>query len=503
MNTGQDLRHTISLILDSVSFFIPEIILASGILVMLCAGLILHKRRDNLKIQNLLIVLAGFIMAASLTSTASQWTTFDTRIFFFSNMLAGDNVATWLKLLFDIGGILTLVMSFRKESAKHLSEYLCLLLATILGAHLLVMSVNLVMVFLSLELISISSYVLAGFAFNKQGTEGSLKYFLFGSVASAIMLYGFSILYGITGTLNFSDTTFIDVIAAEFSPLLFIAVLMSFAGFFYKIAAVPMHPWAPDIYEAATMPVVAFFSVVPKLAGIGILVRFTASLGDIPSDYSLQFIIGLIAIVTLSIGNLSALWQRRPKRLMAYSSIAQTGFLLVGIASFLTEGIQFMLFYATVYLLANFLVFICLQFFEDKSLRTVEDFAGTGRHFTWPSIALLFGLISLTGLPPTGGFMAKLFIFSSLWKAWETTEKSILMWLFVVGLLNTVISLFYYLRIPYHAFLKTSAETMYHPNGKKYGLTNFFVIVLVLLILLMFIQPNMLMGWINRIKFVF
>lgn len=503
MNTGQDLRNTISLILDSVSFFIPEIILAGGIVVILCSGLILHAKRNKIKVQYLLQALAGFIMLAALTGTLSQWTVFATQVFFFSDMLLGDNIATYLKLLFDVGGLFTVLMSLRKEPSEYLPEYLCLILATILGAHLLVMSTNLVMVFLSLELISISSYVLAGFAFSKQAAEGSLKYFIFGSVASAIMLYGFSLLYGISGTINFSDPAFTSIVASEFSPLLFIAVLMSFAGFFYKIAAVPMHPWAPDIYEAATMPVVAFFSVVPKLAGMGILIRFTATIADSASDYNWQFIIGFIAIITLSAGNLSAIWQQRPKRLMAYSSIAQTGFLLVGIAAFLTEGIHFMLFYATAYLIANFLVFVCLQYFENKGIKTIEDFSGAGRNFAWPSIALLFGLISLTGLPPTGGFMAKIFIFSSLWKAWETTEKSILIWLFIIGLMNTVISLFYYLRIPYQAFLKTSAEPMHHQDGKKLGLTNFFMIVLVLLILLMFLQPNILMGWINRIKFVF
>lgn len=503
MITEEDLTGKINLIQESLSFFIPEIILGSSVVFILFLGLLLRSRVEKIKMQRLLLVTAAILIMVSASLQLFQLHQFVEPENMFG-MLRNDNISTYLKILFDTGGLFTLLMSFRKEPGKYITEYISLIFAIVLGSHLLVMSVNFVMVFLSLELISLSSYVLAGFSFNRQGTEGSMKYFLFGSVASAIMVYGFSILYGLTGTLHFSSAEFSAALMPDSSPLFFISTLMCLAGFLYKIAAVPMHPWAPDIYEAAPIPVVAFFSVVPKLAGIGILVQFmrALNLSDQPY-YDWQFIVSVISIITLTVGNFSALWQKRPKRLMAYSSIAQSGFLLTGIAAMLPEGIHFMLFYAAIYLVMNFLVFLYLQYFEDHNIIVIDDFAGQSRRFAWPLIALLIGLISLTGLPPTGGFMAKIFIFSSLWKAYESSEKSILMWLLIVGLLNTVVSLFYYLRIPYYAFLKPGTDKVAIQPANSFTFTNFFGLILVLLILLTFLQPNLLMGWINRINFVF
>jgi NADH-quinone oxidoreductase subunit N len=313
-------------------------------------------------------------------------------------------------------------------------------------------------------------------------------------------LYGFSILYGFTGTLNFLSAEFAVGLSSHNTPLFFMAGIMCFGGFLYKIAAFPMHPWAPDVYEAAPMPVIALFSVVPKLAGLGVFTRFVFAINlSGQSNFDWQSITSVIAILTLTVGNFSALWQKRPKRLMAYSSIAQSGFLLIGIVAFLPEGIHFMMFYATVYLVMNFLVFICLQYFERQNIMTVDDFAGKGKYFIWPSIALLTGFISLTGLPPTGGFMAKFFIFSSLWKSYEASGKSMLAWLFIIGLLNTVIALFYYLRIPYYAFLKSGANL---PTVNSLTAKNLFSLFLVLLLVVLFFQPNLLMSWINRINFV-
>ena len=185
---------------------------------------------------------------------------------------------------------------------------------------------------------------------------------------------------------------------------------------------------------------------------------------------------------------------------MAYSSIAQSGFMLVGIAAFLPQGIHFMLFYACVYLLMNFLVFMYLQYFEDAGIDSIPAFSGKGRSFAWPSIFILVGMISLTGLPPTAGFIGKLFVFSSLWQAYQETDKSVLSALFVFGLINTVISLFYYLRIPYFLFLKQPEPA--EPQNLNNAAVNFFGILLVLALLSLFFMPSLLMGWINKITFV-
>ncbi|MEX1239645.1 MAG: proton-conducting transporter membrane subunit, partial [Cyclobacteriaceae bacterium] len=279
-----------------------------------------------------------------------------------------------------------------------------------------------------------------------------------------------------------------------------IAGLMGLAGFLFKMAAAPMHAWAPDVYQAAPMPVIAFLSVGPKLAAIGILTKFVLAVHLFgQGEFDWQVIIAAIAILTITIGNFSALWQKNPKRMMAYSSIAQSGFLLVGLAAFLPQGLHFMLFYAAIYLLMNFSVFVYLSWFEKQGIATTDSFAGKGKGFIWASIGLTVGLIALTGIPPTSGFTAKLFIFSSLWESYEETRKSLLIWLLIFGLLNTVVSLFYYLRIPYAAFIKAGEPAVLQ---KKALLENLLGLILVVLLVTIFFMPGLLMSLINRITFV-
>ena len=492
------LSEKLQWIRESLYLFIPELALAIGIIVVLLAGLISKiYKKESIAFFYILALLFLFL---SLLFSIVNFDLYKNPTSLFNGMIRSDDFSWYLKILFDVGGLFTIIMSLQKNVIpKFHSEFIGLLLAAVLGSHLLVMSTNLVMVFLSLELISISSYVLAGFTFKREGAEGSLKYFLFGSVASAIMLYGFSILYGSTGTLDFSSNQFLRQIQEHQNYLLITAGVFSLAGFLFKIAATPMHPWAPDVYEASPMPVVAFFSVVPKLAGLGILTKFILALSVFgQSLFSWQFVLTLIAIITISLGNFGALKQKNPKRMMAYSSIAQSGFLLVGLAAFQKQGMHMMLFYAAVYLIANFLVFAYLQFFEAQNIDTIQGFGGTGKKWSMPHVLLFTGFISLTGLPPVAGFMAKLFIFSALWKSYQYSQKSFLLWLLVIGLLNTVVSLFYYLRIPALAFLQPgSAETSNYLTWQ-----NLFGIILVLTLLFLFFQPNVLMGLINKINFV-
>jgi NADH-quinone oxidoreductase subunit N len=487
MDTAQVLND----IQASVQQLVPELLLANGMLLIILAGLL---KKSNLLFLSIFTIL--FLLTSAIITGSDL---FDSAVLF--DMIKKESFSSYLKILIDLAGILTCLLSLNKQVlTKNISEYFALLTAVVLGGHLLLMSNNFGMVFLSLELISISSYILAGYAFNKRASEGSLKYFLFGSVASAIMLYGFSILYGLSGTLNFSSAEFSTQLIEHSSPLLLMAGIMALGGFLFKIAAVPMHPWAPDVYEAAPVPVIAFLSVAPKLAGLGALTKFILAVHVYgQSDFDWQTVIALIAILTITVGNFSALTQKDPKRMMAYSSIAQSGFLLIGVAAFLPQGIQYMVFYASVYLIMNFLVFTYLAYFANEGILTISDFSGVGKKLLWPSVFLLTGLVALTGLPPTSGFTAKLFIFSSLWDAYQLTGKSILLWLLAFGLLNTVVSLFYYLKIPYYAFLKSSIE------GEKRNnitFTNLLGFILVIATLILFFLPGLLMGWINRINFV-
>jgi NADH-quinone oxidoreductase subunit N len=492
-------------ITNSLGFVIPEIILGTGILLIVFVGLFIRNKKSLL-----LPFTTVFLFVLAMLGSVLNWWAYATDIFgatapliHFEGMVQSDDFSPFFKILIDLGGVLTVLMSVKSnelDNNRFNTEYYTLMVAAVLGAHLLTMTTNFLMVFISLELLSISSYILAGYSLNKKGAEGSLKYFLFGSVASAIMLYGFSILFGLSGTLDFSASVFVDRLLSNQSPLILIGGLMSLAGFLYKIAAAPMHPWAPDVYEAAPMPVVAFLSVVPKLAGIAILAKFTLAITLFgQSDFDWQIILSAVAFLSIAVGNFSALLQKNPKRMMAYSSIAQTGFLLIGVVCFSIQGFQFLLFYAGTYLLANFAVFICLQVFEKHDVSTIESFSGWGKSQVMVSVVLLIGFVSLAGIPPTAGFSAKLFIFTSLWSAYEQTGKDILVWLLVFGLLNTVVSLFYYLKIPYHAFVKNSTNV---PAVKKTGLENYLALFLVLLILLLFIRPDLLMGWLNKINFV-
>lgn len=488
----QSLNEQLAGISESFAFILPEIILSIGILVLLLAGLFNNQKNYLFNAITLLTAVASssFIMIDG----------FQSNLMLFNGMLQREGLGEFLMLLVDVSVLLTCLMSVNNPERRHLSEYYALILSVALGGHLLLMTTHFLMAFLSLELISICSYILAGYTFNRAGSEGSLKYFLFGSIASAVMLYGFSILYGITGTLDFSSSVFFNGLIDNASPLLVISGLMGLAGFLFKMAAAPMHPWAPDVYEAAPIPVIAYLSVAPKLAALGILTKFVLAIHLFgQSKFDWQVIIAAIAILTITIGNFSALWQKNPKRMMAYSSIAQSGFLLVGVAAFLPQGLHFMLFYAAIYLLMNFSVFVYLSWFEKQGIGTIASFAGKGKGFIWASIGLTVGLIALTGIPPTSGFTAKLFIFSSLWESYEETRKSLLLWLLIFGLLNTVVSLFYYLRIPYAAFIKAGDPAVLQKRALLENLLGLFLVVVVVAI---FFLPGLLMGLINRITFV-
>lgn len=480
-----DLQH-------SLQGFMPELILGAGVILMLVTGL--FRRIPH----TILHALALMVLMMTLVAIALVWPTQPQYLML--NMLRADSFARYLTILCTVGGLLTVCLTWRYALRERLSEYYALLFASVLGAHLLVMGVNLMMTFLALELLSISAYVLVIFTFEKKASEGALKYFLFGSAASALMLYGFSFLYGITGTLDFTSAQFTEALVRQTSPLWVVCGVFALGGFLYKLAAAPLHPWAPDAYEAAPMPVVAFFSVVPKVAGVGIFIKFILAInlyGQAPFDW--QRLVAVVAILSITVGNFAALLQKNVKRLMAYSSIAQSGFLLVGVAAFLPQGVHSVLFYATVYLVTNFLVFLYLQSFEKQGLVLLADYAGLRARVLGASLGLLVGFVSLTGLPPTAGFTAKLLVFSSLWEAYQLSGKSIILGLMIWGLLNTVVALFYYLRIPYYALIKTG-----EPAIKTNILTfeNLLGLILVFLLLLFFFSPGLLMGWINKINFV-
>jgi NADH-quinone oxidoreductase subunit N len=265
------------------------------------------------------------------------------------------------------------------------------------------------------------------------------------------------------------------------------------------MAAVPMHIWVPDVYQTAPTPAVALFSVVPKVASLIVIFK-------IISLFATQFeFIGLILIVismiSMAVGNFSAIWQNDAKRMLGYSSIAHTGFLLVAIIANSVTGAQAFIYYAVVYLIMNFAAFLAVIAIEKQFATTdMRQYAGLGKYMPWMSVLVVVIMISLTGLPPTAGFTAKLLVFSSLWEAYSVSQNGMLLALFIFGLLNTVVALVYYLKIPYYLFFK---ETDALPGNVPASgvMMNLLGTILVLLLLLLFFKPDWLMDLIYNIKF--
>lgn len=388
---------------------------------------------------------------------------------------------------------------FIRANSREPAFFYALLLFTTLAISFLGASVNLVMIFLAFDSVSLFSVLLAGFLRDdERSVEAAFKYFLYGAALSAVMLYGFSWVYGIFGTTDLVEigSKFIQIATRTetvFYPLLMGPFIMILAGFAFKVAAAPFHQWAPDAYEGAPVPVTAFFSIGPKIAGFALLLRVTAlvipdsPLYIIPGNW--QRLIVALAALTMTLGNLVALVQTNVKRLLAYSSIAQAGYMLVGVAALAGQvaepaqrAITAVLLYLLAYGVTNLGVFavVILVGYRQGSYE-IGDFAGLYRRSPFAAFVLALGLISLAGIPPTAGFIGKLWLFSA-------AIEANLLWLAVLGVLNSVISLGYYWKLIRAAYLQSGPET-------ALPLTGWFRAALILtcvLILLLGVVP----GWV-------
>ncbi len=379
------------------------------------------------------------------------------------------------------------------------AEYLAPLIALLLGAHLMVMSSGLLMLYLSLELVSLSSYILTAHNRDAAAAEGGIKYLLFGASSSAVMLYGMSWLYGFTGSLSFTDPAFYDALSGLPRLPLLVAVFLTLGGLLFKISAVPFHIWAPDVYQAAPLPVAAFFSVVPKAAGLGVLLRLAGSLNPqgLPELPGWQTGLCVIILLTLTVGNFAALRQPDARRMLAYSSVAHAGFLLIGVVAGNAAGTESLLFYLGIYLFMNLAAFGLVSFFSQLTgSERIESFTGLGSQVPLAGVAAVVVMVALAGLPPTAGFTAKLLIFSALWESWQTSGNGWLLAVFGLGLLNVAVSLFYYLKIPFYLFFRPAGEL----NGTESGIYGRMLIAaLTLPVVLLFFKPDWLFSLITNI----
>jgi NADH-quinone oxidoreductase subunit N len=378
----------------------------------------------------------------------------------FSRMVIVDDFAVFFKAVFCLAAFATVWMSLGSNEVRTTSEgeYYGLLLASTVGMFYMASAANLLMAYVSLEFVSLTSYVLTGFLrHNRRSGEAALKYTIYGGVASGTMIYGMSWLYGVAGSLDYMRIN-AALVQGHVDPLtLFIALLLILAGFGYKIASVPFHMWAPDVYQGAPIPVTAFLSVGSKAAGFAILMRlFYPGLSQAAEGGSWHFLAGVewpqlmlvVCMATMTLGNLAALGQQNLKRLLAYSSIAHAGYTLMGFVVLNDDGLRAMLFYLVTYYLMNIGAFLVVMVVANSTGR--EDIDGF-RGLAWrggavPALAMAVFLFSLAGLPPLAGFIGKFYLFAAVVK-----EHFYL--LALVGLANSVVALYYYARIVRTMFL--------------------------------------------------
>lgn len=492
------LKDKLLLILESVNFMMPEWVLVGSVLLLIIIDLIL-KDKAAYPVLILGVLCTGLLIALNINQLLILE---DKPVSLFLNMIELSHGAIVWKLIVDVGALMTLLIHTRNSLNRYKSEYVSVILIILLGAHLLIMSSNLLMVYISIELLSIGAYVLTAYGFKDRGYEAGIKYLLFGGVASAVLLYGMSLIYTFTGSLHFLRPEFIEALMEVDIIPLFVAGIMVLGGILFKVTAAPMHMWAPDVYEVAPTSAVAYFSVVPKLAGFAILVKWILAINLFGlTEIPWPKIVGAIALLTLTIGNFSALWQSNIKRMLAYSSIAHSGFLLMGIVAFSTSGHESLIYYAIIYLLMNMAAFVIINMFEQKhGLTAVKDLKGLATFYPYLTVLVVIIMVALTGLPPTAGFTAKLFVFSAIWESYSNTGQSWLLWVFIIGLLNAVVSLFYYLKIPYFMIFKNSDGELRNIGIHR---ENYLATILVVAILMFFFKPDWLMDIINSINFAF
>ncbi len=467
----------------SLGPFVPELILIVTLLAVILADVVTKGDRIALS--------AGIgIGGTTLSLLAVLYSLPYERTSLFHGMLAHDMFAVFFKLIAAISVIIVLVVSVQSVDVRRdvFAEYVAMMVAMALGMYVLAASINLLSMFLAFELVSMTSYVLTAHQKDQlPSSEAALKYVIYSAASAATMIYGMSILFGLTGSLAASEIA-IALVGGESSLAIAVAVLFILGGIGYKIASVPFHFWCPDAYQGAPAPVAALLSVGPKAAGMAFLARFFYEAMAIPEGLTWQpvgladwqIVIAIISAVTMTLGNLSAIWQRSMKRLLAYSSIAHAGYILMGVAMISQMGLRAMMFYLAVYLFMNLGAFVVIIALADKfESDDIESYAGLGGRAPFVAVSMAVFLIALAGIPPTSGFIGKFYLF------WAVLEANNLIWLAVIAALNTVISLYYYARVIKQMFLVPASAG----SEGKLAVSPLYTTVLALLLV-----PTILFG---------
>ncbi|MCX6170819.1 MAG: NADH-quinone oxidoreductase subunit N [Ignavibacteriales bacterium] len=454
---------------QSLNLIVPEIVLSISLIVLVLADLIFHKDKKIIPYLAITAILVtGYFVINQFGNYGTAFLTASATKNNFG-MIAVDSFGIFFKMIVLVASLFIVFFSFgsgeiNKIKAR-IGEYYALIFGMILGMFFMISATDLILIYLSMELMSLSSYVLSGFTkLRERNSEAALKYLLYGATSSGLMLFGISLIYGLTGSTNlYVINVLIQNPQVNLFTLAFACILI-FAGIGYKISSAPFHFWTPDVYEGAPITITAFLSVASKAAGFALLIRFIKTtfvsyvdplgMWQLINVFDWKSFLVAISILTMTLGNFSALWQNNLKRMLAYSSIAHAGYLLLGLVVLSNQGLLAILIYFSVYLLMNLGAFLIVMLIANKTgSEEIQDYNGLGHTSPFLGISLAIFLVSLTGLPPTAGFIGKLYLFIALVDA-----KMIVV--AVIALLNSVVSLYYYIRVLKHMFLtKADKET--------------------------------------------
>lgn len=426
----------------------PEILLAAAGLLLLVAGAIGRGMGNR---ESALVSIVSLALTAGVLLRVHS--VIPDRLLILSGSFVLDGFSFFWKMLVLIATALTILISIRflDEGNYRASEYYSLLLLATSGMLFMASGYTLLTIWIGLETMALASYILAGyFKRERRSNEAALKYFILGALSSGILLYGISLLYGAAGTVQLADLS--ERLRDVQGPLVPLGWLMLAAGLFFKIAAVPFHIWTPDVYVGAPTPVTAYLAVASKAASFAILLRiFYEGLGSLRVEW--QMIVAIVAAVTMIWGNIAALTQENVKRMLAYSSIAHAGYVLIGVLAVSQVGLWSVIYYLLAYTFITLGAFGTVILLERREYagETAADYAGLARRSPFLAAMMLLFMIALTGIPPTGGFVGKFYLFAAAVQAgWS--------WVAVIGVVTSAISLYYYFRIVLNMYLRDSDQ---------------------------------------------
>ena len=474
--------------LNSLVFFWPELLLSVTILTAILADLF-YSKKDSFK------VVYWSLGGMFLTYVAIRLQDIEPTSLFMGTV-AHDPFSQFFKILILISTAIVMLMSLVSGELKkyRMGEYFSIMTIMTFGLFLMTSSIDILMVYLAIEIVSIMSFFLAGYLKrNSLSNEASLKYVIYGAFSSGIMLYGLSILFGLTGSTNFFEMQkAISLLGTDSNLALVLSTVFILVGFGYKISAVPFHFWTPDVYEGSPSTITAYLSIAPKAAGFALMLRFFNQVfGDMSINISTSWsaindlpwpeLIAVLSAATMTVGNLVAIQQNNVKRMLAYSSIAHAGYMMMALPMMSNSSIEGVMMYLIMYLFMNLGAFFVVIYVKDQiGGEDYNSFDGLGWKMPYVAIPMTLFMVALTGLPPTAGFVGKFYIFAAV-----IESGSRFYWLAFVGVINSVISLYYYIRVVRHMYLLGERNDEFiNPSSK-----------LVLSLLVVLAIPSFVFGW--------